>query len=120
MEKNFLMVCDNVFVDAQQKLNITGVFDVIATTGVPALTKSMFIIAGFTLPAGQYTEFARIKRGSWEIKTPESSITKANEIKHRFIHNFSNVVFPEIGEYFVEIEINGNVVAKDKIYLKLQ
>jgi len=117
MKTNFLIMCDNAYLDENKKLNINGVFDAIFSPGFPAINKGMFVVVNFELPEGPHVEFTKIKKGSWEIKTPKTPITKERSGKHQFIHNFSNIVFPEEGEYSVEVYVDSQLIASDILHI---
>jgi hypothetical protein len=118
MKVNYLIISNNAFIDQDGKLNVLGIFDRIAAISFPVIMPTLFVATNITLSQGSHKEYARIKKGDWLVDTAESLVTKDIEGKHRFVHNFSNIVFPEAGEYLVEIHLDGVVVADDKLYIE--
>ena len=119
LKLDFAIICDNAFLDANGKLNINGVFDTIKSTGFPAAHKNMSIVIKMKMPEGLYNEIVKIKRnGSDIVSTPETKIKKDKSGTHQFIHHFINTIFPEAGDYAVEIQINGNLIETSKLILE--
>src|SRR3990167_2750192 len=104
LKLDFAIICDNAFLDANGKLNINGVFDTIKSTGFPAAHKNMSIVIKMKMPEGLYNEIVKIKK--------DKSGT------HQFIQHFINTIFPEAGDYAVEIHINGNLIETSKLILE--
>src|SRR3989344_2267047 len=110
MKVNFLIFCDQANFDENNKLNINGIFDQIQANGFPALRERMSIVAQLDLPAGDFTEFLKVKKSNWEIRTSDITFNKTSPGQHNIIHNIENMLLLEPGYYEVEIFVNGNKV----------
>jgi len=113
VELNFAHICDNAFLSQEGKINIIGDFESIYTKPIPDTNKifhSLFMVTNFTVSPAEYTQktIIRNKKDNKEILNNESKriIDKPGRIG--FISNFG-VIFPEYGNYIVEIYINNEI-----------
>lgn len=107
---NFVHLCDYAFLSQNGKMNIIGDFETIYTSKVPGTDKiycSFFIVTNFTASEGKYIQrlIIRKNKDKSEIMSNESSRSAKAEQRIGFIGNFG-LVFPEYGEYTVEVYIN--------------
>ncbi len=118
MKISSLIVADRVFIDEKtKKFNIEGIFDIINAHNFPAKHKEFFV-AVFT--EGNAEEKRRYRV---DLKKEEKLISGFDETitagkKHNFIIRFFDIIFPEPGEYKIEVDVNGEK-ATSSLYLKL-
>ena len=107
---NFLMLCDEAHFDNSNKLNINGVFDQIKAKGFPALREKLSIVLQLELPKGNHTQYVRFKKGAWEVRTSDMNVVKEESSQHNVIHNVTNLILPEAGDYEIEVFVNGSKI----------
>ena len=107
---NFLLICESADFDSSGKLNIYGVFDQIRTGGFPALRKKLSIVLQLELPKGKHTQYVKFRKNNWEVRTLDVNIEKEEDSQHNVIHNITNLILPEEGDYEIEVFVDNNKI----------
>ena len=100
-----LLLADKAGFDENNKLNIEGIFNGISTTSFPSKHKEFFIVV---ITEGKFPQKRHhavyLKKGGKEIAKVDQEIESGK--RHHFIARFSDIVFPESGEYIVEAYVD--------------
>lgn len=115
----FIILCDKVNLNQGGKIDILGVFDNINAPNFPARHKEMFVLTEAQLDKGEYLEVLKIDFNGQEKEMARSSVKKEEKGKHLFVHQITDMVFPDKGDYFAKIYINDNLVGTRKFNLMM-
>lgn len=110
---NFVILCDNAFVAQETNaLSIIGIFDRINADRFPAQHGKFVVVTNISSDPGEYNQIIIIKNRETDKEVAKLHgklfIHRIGQ-KAQFIGNFMNVVFPQSGEYVIEISINGEL-----------
>ncbi len=115
---NFIILCDKVNLTQNGKIDILGVFDDISAPNFPARHKEMFVLTEAMLDKGEYQEILKIDFNGQEKELARSSVKKEEKGKHLFVHQITEMIFPDRGDYFAKIYINDILVGTRKFSLR--
>jgi len=116
---NFIILCDKVSFNQNSKIDILGVFDNINAPSFPARHKEMSVLTEAVLDRGEYLEVLKIDFNGQEKEVARSSVKKEEKGKHLFVHQITDMIFPDKGDYFAKIYINDNLVGTRKFSLRI-
>lgn len=115
MKLEFAHICDTAFATENTKnLNIIGIFEKINASNFPVVHPSFSLVAGTKGEPGIHRKKFKIinkDNGNIIVETQDSEfvITEGTD-KGYFANKFMGVVFPEAGNYKIEIIIDDNPV----------
>lgn len=118
IKQNFVIICDNAYMDKNQRLNIEGVFDSIFAKDFPAVHKTLFIVSNFDIVPDKYTEHFVITGPDRSKFVSEEYSVDVKKEKHQFVQRLNNLELKAAGKYTVEIFINGDCVGSNYFYAK--
>lgn len=117
MKLVYALLCDHAFLSIDKKVNIIGIFETINSAVFP-VTHSKFTLVGSIEPSKDRFKIAvdivsksgksSILRDPQEREVVLPAERKGN---FNFIIEIINTVFPESGEYLVEVKIDGKVIS---------
>lgn len=120
---NYAFLCDQAFLSADGKLNVTGIFEEINTRSFPALHPQLFVVCQFSVDEkGSWPYVIKItqKDKGQVFSSPDNIMltsTKPNEALGN-IFQITQIKFDEEGEYEVEIYINNKLEKSLPLRLK--
>ncbi len=117
MEKailNFAHICDMAFLSKDGKLNIIGIFERLNIVKFPVRQPKITFVMNLNLQEGEYPFKIRLVHvaSNKEVAKMEGKINCKKKGKTGLINEFIDTVFPEPGEYAVEIWINDEPTGK--------
>jgi len=115
---NFIILCDKASLSRDGKIDILGVFDNINAPSFPVRHKEMFVLVEALLDKGEHEEVLKIDCNGREKEIVGSRVKKEEKGKHLFMHQITEMVFPEPGDYLIKIYINDILVGTRKFSLK--
>lgn len=115
IEKNFLLVCENVILDDKNKLSLIGTFNAINVLKLPA-AHNLFVVANLGIKEVKKPTNIKLKvevvapTGKQIVQNPPV-IEKELEVKDAVqnvggIFEMRNMVFAEIGIYEINLIVN--------------
>lgn len=121
INRNYFLVAQNAVLDSDNKLTLINIFDVFKAKKLPIHSAQLFFVANFDLD--NVSKNDKQIRISYSIKSPSKkdiwnspaqiiNIDITN--KKQSIGNISSVsgiVFPEYGEYKIDVLIDNKIVA---------
>jgi hypothetical protein len=126
MKLIYALLCDSAFLSIDRKVNIIGVFETINATNFP-VNHPKFVLVGSMKPSK--TNFSMgveiIMEGNKQIlnqaQEREVRLPDTNDDKNfNFIIEIVNTVFPQIGNYSVNLLIDGKIISSQKLTLGKQ
>ena len=118
----FSVVCDDVRREDNGKFMLLGIFEAINAREFPARHHTLFVANRWCKGEGTFTQKIRI------VSTKDKSIIFQTEDQpfqltdidshHTIISRFNNLLFPDVGKYWVEIFLNNELILNYPIMLK--
>ena len=118
----FSVLCDDVRREDNGKFMLIGIFEAINAKKFPATHPSLFIVNRWCKGEGSFTQKIRItntKDKRIVFQTDEQPFTLEDiDRHHTLISKFNNLVFPDIGKYWLEVFLDKELVLNYPIMLK--
>src|SRR5215813_2337680 len=111
LELLYTLFCDDVRLEAGNKLSLMGVFQNIMVQQLP-VSLIKFAVVNHWQGEGEYLSEVRILTPDRKLPVVVSQPTRFEIASHGFADNISffvNVTFPSAGEYWVQTLINSNL-----------
>lgn len=108
----YSVVCDDVRREENGKFILLGLFETIGAREFPAVHPTLFIVNGWIGGAGTFRQYSRIldPQGQEIARDQETTFQLANlKSRHSVIARFNNVELPVLGEYAIEVLLNGDL-----------
>jgi len=122
----YALLCDNAFLSIDRKVNIIGVFETINATNFP-VNHPKFVLVGSIVPSKSEFKMAveicqedgkSILNQAQERRVKLPTDTEGKNFN--FIIEIVNTVFPEMGNYNVNLLIDGKIISSLKLSLAKQ
>ncbi len=121
---NYLILCERFLAADDGKNSIISIFTKFTAVGVPVLQPLATIVANFSGTPGDYNvqlELVNIIDGQ-VIATAKNTSTIPPDGNNNFVVNFSNLILPKFGKYWIKIVIDGvaePLTSANKHYVEL-
>ncbi|HUS58625.1 MAG TPA: hypothetical protein VM141_08240 [Planctomycetota bacterium] len=116
----FSVLCDDVRQELNGKLILIGLFEAIRVKMFPVRHAMLFIVNRWRNGEGSFTECTKIVSATNHkvVEGPKALFTlPGTHASHTVIHRFPNVPFEAAGTYWVEIELDGELIHRYPISL---
>jgi len=118
----FTLLCDDVRIENNGKFMLIGLFDNIAARNIPVVHKQLVVVNRWGKGEGEFTEQVRIIQAETnQVLMQSNKVTfklSGMDLLHNVISNFTNVKFPSIGKYWVEVLLNDELVRSFNFYIR--
>ncbi|MBI3615955.1 MAG: hypothetical protein HY211_05495 [Candidatus Omnitrophica bacterium] len=108
----YSVLCDDVRREDNGKFILLGLFETIGAREFPAAHPALFIVNGWIGGVGSFRQYSRIlDPGGQEIARDQETTFQLATLKarHSVIARFNNLELPQLGEYAVEVLLNGDL-----------
>lgn len=108
----YSVLCDDVRREDNGKFILLGLFETIGAREFPAAHPTLFIVNGWIAGAGKFSQYSRIldPNGHELARDRETPFELSNlKSRHSVIARFNNLELPQLGEYAVEVLLNGDL-----------
>ncbi|OGH66265.1 MAG: hypothetical protein A3B90_02300 [Candidatus Magasanikbacteria bacterium RIFCSPHIGHO2_02_FULL_41_13] len=111
----FAHICDTAFLSMGQKLNLIGIFSNIFSKTFPVAQPCFSVVVSFVVSGMKGTKpliFKIVSNSDKQIGDKmEVNLPIKDKDEHvNFIANFVNVLFPESGDYKINIYFDGDLI----------
>lgn len=126
IEKNYLILCENVVRDLSGKLTLINIYDIVYAPTVPALHGNIYLVANFHLTGVTKEDKDLIIKLSFKSPSGKELIPSDQELQIKvdpsrktqtvgLINLIQRVVFEEFGIYALQLSRNKGVLGSNAI-----
>ena len=116
IELENLVICENAILAQEGKVSLINIFSNINSSSFPAIHPKLVIFTVISGDSGRHTEKIEIVSTSdnQTIAFVESQVDIGDDGRNNFVANFINTVFPQEGDFWVKVSVDGDVLSSQE------